>query len=370
MADPAGLAAVAAHPLGHRVKTVAYGEPNLSHARNLGIDTASGEIVAFVDDDAVAYPNWLDALCAPFADPQVAAAGGTVIGRNGISVQWGPRSVDSRGIHRNLDLPGPDWSLPDLPHGEALRTEGTNMAIRREVLTGLGGFDERFRYYLDDTDLNMRLTRAGHRTAFAPAARVLHHQAASERRTRARAPRTLTQIGRSCAAFLHSHAAPSEAAPALNALKRSEHARLVRHMVGGTCTPGDVPRLLRQFEAGAKSAALDPVFHTFAAQTPFEALHDQSLSAPPKRVSGWAGRWRALDQEARALVEAGHPVHLIRLTPTALYHHMRYIQPGIWLQTGGLFGRSNRKTPLFQVYARKLRVEEEWNAGPLAQVVY
>jgi hypothetical protein len=49
---------------------------------------------------------------------------------------------------------------------------------------------------------------------------------------------------------------------------------------------------------------------------------------------------------------------------------MRYIQPGIWLQTGGLFGRSNRKTPLFQVYARKLRVEEEWNAGPLAQVVY
>ncbi|MCB2152739.1 MAG: glycosyltransferase, partial [Rhodobacteraceae bacterium] len=57
-------------------------------ARNLGLAAAAGEIVAFIDDDAVPEPRWLARLTAPFADPGIAAAGGFVVGRNGISFQW------------------------------------------------------------------------------------------------------------------------------------------------------------------------------------------------------------------------------------------------------------------------------------------
>ena len=51
-----------------------FDEPNISRARNIGLEMAGGDIVAFCDDDAVPDPVWLDLLTAPFADPQVGQA--------------------------------------------------------------------------------------------------------------------------------------------------------------------------------------------------------------------------------------------------------------------------------------------------------
>ena len=84
VADPAGIAAVQ----GFAVKTVGFDEPNISAARNLGIAQAGGEVVAFIDDDAVPEPTWLSRLTVPFSDPAVIAATGFVRGRNGVSFQW------------------------------------------------------------------------------------------------------------------------------------------------------------------------------------------------------------------------------------------------------------------------------------------
>ena len=50
-----------------------------------------------------------------------------------------------------------------------------NMIYRRDLLEDLGGFDERFREFLEDSDLAFRVMDAGHEIPFAPEVRVRHH---------------------------------------------------------------------------------------------------------------------------------------------------------------------------------------------------
>ncbi|WP_420014187.1 glycosyltransferase family 2 protein [Tateyamaria sp.] len=88
VADPKGEAAVARSPFADLVKLVGFDRANISEARNLGISHAAGDVVAFIDDDAVPEPTWLTQLVAPARRPNVAAMGGYVRGRNGISFQW------------------------------------------------------------------------------------------------------------------------------------------------------------------------------------------------------------------------------------------------------------------------------------------
>ncbi len=365
VADVPGRAAAAAHPLGPRLKIVACEAANLSRARNLGIAAAAGEIVAFLDDDAVPEPDWLTHLAAAFARPETGGAGGHVMGRNGISLQWGARRVDREGWHRAVDAPGPEPFVA--PHGDgAIRTEGTNMAFRREVLAARGGFDEAYRYYLEETDLNLRLAAAGVPVALVPRARVWHHQAASERRDGARVPRSLCEIGASMAAFLARHA-PDRAAEALAAHREAERRRLLRHMVAGRLVPGDVARLLSGFDAGAaEGRGRAPVLAGIGApDAPFRPLRDGPADASRRMVSGWAWQRRALAAEAESAVAGGALVHVLRLTPGTLFHRRRFLPEGYWLQTGGLFGRAGGAGPLFQAWRRGARAAHERQIGPI-----
>jgi cellulose synthase/poly-beta-1,6-N-acetylglucosamine synthase-like glycosyltransferase len=105
----------------------------LSGARNTGVEEACGDIVAFLDDDAVPGPGWLGALVAPFAEPAVIATGG--VARPAWSEgrpAWFPREFD--------------WvvgcSYEGQPGGVAdIRNPlGCNMAFRRAALTAVDGF--------------------------------------------------------------------------------------------------------------------------------------------------------------------------------------------------------------------------------------
>ena len=124
-----------------------------------------------------------------------------VIGRNGISFQWKAWVLDRVGFTSKIDVDEENPTILTPPVGNAVKNEGTNMAARRSVLVDLEGFDPAYHFYLDETDLNMRLVVANHLTAIAPLARLHHGFAQSIRRHGDRVPRDLFDLGASWAVF-------------------------------------------------------------------------------------------------------------------------------------------------------------------------
>ncbi len=350
VADATGQDAVARLAFAERLKTVRVDAPGIAAARNAGLARAAGEVVAFIDDDAVAEPSWLCHLSAVFTDARVDAAGGYVLGRNGISFQWTGRNVDATARHAPLPLTGTDPVVLAGRPDRAIKTEGTNMAFRRATLAALGGFDPAYRFFLDETDLNMRLARAGASTAIVPLARVHHGFAASPRRSTNRAPRDLSDIGASTAVFLRKFAPSGESPAVLDALRRAQRARALRHMVAGRLEPRDIARLMSTLEAGiAEGIARDPSDPAPLAPAAASFLRFRAGAGAAHALL--AGRpWQARDLRERAarMVREGQPVTLFVFSPTGLYHRMSFTDAGYWIQTGGIFGRSERGAPLWQ----------------------
>jgi GT2 family glycosyltransferase len=144
----------------------------LAGARTTGVEAAGAEIVAFLDDDAVAEPGWLDTLCRHYADPAVAGVGGGIV-PVWERPAWFPEEFDwvVGCSYRGLE-PGPVRNLI-----------GANMSLRRELILDAGGFAHGLgrvgadRLGCEETDLCLRIGRRhpGTRFVYDPSARVRHH---------------------------------------------------------------------------------------------------------------------------------------------------------------------------------------------------
>lgn len=356
-ADPPGLAVARGFP----VRTVAFDLANISAARNAGICAAAGEVVAFIDDDAVPEPQWLCHLARPFADPLVAAAGGFVLGTNGISLQWAGGTVDRLLVPGLLALPDDAPSLHRASPGKAIEIKGVNCAYRRSLLLGMGGFDPELRYYLDETELNLRLAALGAVTAIVPEARVHHLKAPSDLRHGDRTPRDLAMIGASTTITLRRHGAtPAEVAHAGNQFASEQEARLAGLVAARRLTRAEADRLMATLRSGLAEGAA----RALAALAPLRP-ETAAFMPLPARTAGTvvlAGRpWQRarLSREAARRAAAGQVVRLFLFGPTALFHRRRFTDEGFWLHTGGLFGKSDRADPWFRFWRFSARLRRE-----------
>ncbi|PYK99371.1 MAG: glycosyl transferase [Verrucomicrobia bacterium] len=131
----------------------------LSNARNTGWQAANGDIVAYIDDDALNMAN----------------AGQAAVGGPNI-----PPATDGPVAECFAHAPGgPTHVL--LSDRVAEHIPGCNMAFRRSCLEAIGGFDPQFRVAGDDVDVCWRLQKKGWTLGFNPAAVVWHHRRNSVR---------------------------------------------------------------------------------------------------------------------------------------------------------------------------------------------
>jgi GT2 family glycosyltransferase len=137
----------------------------LSSARNVALRVAKGEIIAYLDDDAIPDRHWLYHLAATFRATNHAAVGGPNIAP--------PHSNTVADCVDNAPG-GPIHVLITDEIAEHL--PGCNMAIRKSCLEAVGGFDPTFRVAGDDVDLCWRLQQQGWTLGFTPGAMVLHHR--------------------------------------------------------------------------------------------------------------------------------------------------------------------------------------------------
>lgn len=140
--------------------TVANGGPAV--ARNVGWRAARAPLLAFIDDDCVPAPGWLEAgLTALGAGPRVGPPTGVVQGRTAVPDGVDVTDLPTWCIWRDVDRAGPFF-------------EACNIFYRREALAAAGGFDEAIGWWGEDTTAGWSVVESGWGRAFAADAVAVH----------------------------------------------------------------------------------------------------------------------------------------------------------------------------------------------------
>lgn len=148
---------------GDAIKYAVCPERNLSMSRNISIAISAGEFVGFLDDDSVPEPEWLDDVMPAFRDPEVAVAGGFLHDHTGKTYQWTFGTVDRfGGADTTWRTAAPHLNFPGSFHYPHVMA---NSVFRRSAVVEVGGFDEEYEYFLDESDIILRFVDAGMKVA-------------------------------------------------------------------------------------------------------------------------------------------------------------------------------------------------------------
>lgn len=149
---------------------------NLSMSRNIGIAMADSNYIAFIDDDAIPEPEWLTNIMKKFDREDVAAVGGPVYDNHGIDFQK-KRFIINRFVN---DYSKSKLPIHSFPHSfEFYGVIGCNSIFRKDYVLKVGGFNEQYDYFLDETELCSRLIDYGYRIEYSENAFVHHKYSTS-----------------------------------------------------------------------------------------------------------------------------------------------------------------------------------------------
>ena len=325
-------------------------EANLGKSRNIGVAASAGDIVAFMDDDATAEPNWLCELESAYADPNVCAAGGFTRDHTGYGFQWkymvcgwvaDARSFDDR---HAAGLDG------DRTPDGFLYPSGVNSSFRRSMLLEVGGFDEFYAFLAEESDLILRLIARGYKVCCAPAAQVHHRFAPSHIRSEDHVPRSFLPASRSHGYFAARHAVPKLGLQATLANRNQHLSRelsyVSRLLADRRIDQHHAERLTRELTDGLREGFYEGLrdsnprvrqraeLDTGTALKPVKKMRDADRvlricfiteELPPAR-SGGIGVWTLAS--ARGLAAAGHEVTIV--TPS-LSHTTVDFEEGVWV---------------------------------------
>jgi len=138
-----------------------------SYARNTGAKEAKGEIIAFIDSDCVADPNWLKEIYEAFNDLEIGSVAGKI-------ESYETESLLDK-FHALFTMKG--LSCPQSFTEFTLVKGGfptANLSVRKDVFIHIGGFEESMKIYSEDYDLCARIYRTGYRIKYTTKAVVYH----------------------------------------------------------------------------------------------------------------------------------------------------------------------------------------------------
>lgn len=144
-------------------------------ANNQAARIASGEYVAFLNNDTKVDKEWLIELLKPvYGDSEVVASGSKVLSADGKRLDFVGSMINFEGKGFQVDYGAPTDKDIYNQYKNLLFVNGGAMLVDRQVFLDTGGFDEDFFAYYEDVDFGWRLWVLGYKVVFAPKSIVYH----------------------------------------------------------------------------------------------------------------------------------------------------------------------------------------------------
>ncbi|MCS0582071.1 glycosyltransferase [Massilia pinisoli] len=332
---------------GDSIRYAVCPERNLSQSRNISIAISGGEFLAFLDDDSVPEPEWLDDVMPAFDDPDVAVAGGFLHDHTGKSYQWTFGTVDRfGGADTTWKTAAPHLNFPGSFHYPHVMA---NSVFRRSAVAEVGGFDEEYEYFLDESDLIVRFVDAGFKVAQLDKGFVHHKYMPSHIRNEAKVLTSWYSVIKNKTYFsllnAKDHASVDEIVAVVHGMIDEFRAN-VRWAIGENKLSADYSErfedevdraskrgLQRGLEGVRRTPGRAPMLGVSGVTrfAPWLEASDQrcyvfvSKSYPPESVGG-VGRY--IHQLATEVARLGHQVHVLTIGTD---HDRVDFEEGVWV---------------------------------------
>ncbi|WP_050764025.1 glycosyltransferase [Rickettsiella grylli] len=333
-----------------KVKIYTCDVANLATSRNIGIAQAAGDIICFIDDDAVPEADWLDELALAYQDNKVAAVGGWVRDQTGVNFQVCDLIFDRTGISQKVKISNREHIKTCDSNGNFFGVIGVNCSFRRSALLEIKGFDEEYAYFLDETDVVIRLLDAGYELRIVPTAEVHHSLASNDIRKHPDNIKSLAKITRSITYFCIKNADPTTSIRRCMEIIEERKEQLFHDMHYRLATnridPSDSERLMAEVSQFSRQGIIDAF-----------AFPCRQLLKGPSSQAQWKDFSRLLDSSqrlrlafilkeyssntineierftyhlAKSLAAAGHEITVITQTEASNQHTVSF-EDNLWI---------------------------------------